>query len=100
MRSLVTGARGFGGSWLAKLLLEEGHQVVSLDRESGRSSGLELQGIEGEVADVVGDLRDDALISRTLKDNGVEAVFHLAAQAIVGDANASPVPTFEMNIEG
>ena len=29
-----------------------------------------------------------------------EAVFHLAARAIVGDANASPVPTFSSNIEG
>src|SRR4029453_9824626 len=26
--------------------------------------------------------------------------FHLAAQAIVGDANASPVPTFRANVEG
>jgi CDP-glucose 4,6-dehydratase len=29
-----------------------------------------------------------------------EAVFHLAAMPIVGDANVSPVPTFRANIEG
>jgi CDP-glucose 4,6-dehydratase len=100
VRSLVTGARGFGGSWLAKLLLGEGHEVISLDRESAEPSGLALQGIEGDVVDVVGDLRDAELLARTLNENGVEVVFHLAAQAIVGEANASPVPTFEANIEG
>ncbi len=30
----------------------------------------------------------------------IDSVFHLAAQAIIGNANASPVPTFETNIEG
>ena len=30
----------------------------------------------------------------------IDSVFHLAAQPIVGDANASPIPTFETNIEG
>jgi CDP-glucose 4,6-dehydratase len=96
----VTGARGFGGSWLAKVLLEEGHEVVSFDRESEPTTGLALQGIDGEVTDVVGDLRDEEALVRTLRDNQVELVFHLAAQAIVGEANASPVPTFETNIEG
>lgn len=100
MKALVTGARGFGGSWLAKLLLEEGHEVVSFDRESGQPTALALQGIDEEVVDVVGDLRDEELLSRTLRENEVEVVFHLAAQAIVGEANASPVPTFETNIEG
>jgi CDP-glucose 4,6-dehydratase len=100
VRALVTGARGFGGSWLAKVLLEEGHEVVSFDRDSGTTTGLALQGIDGEVADVVGDLRDGEALVRTLRDNEVELVFHLAAQAIVGEANASPVPTFEANIEG
>jgi len=98
---MVTGARGFAGSWLARRLLHEGSEVVSYDRGSStRRSGLELHGIEAEVADVTGDLRDAELVERTLTDNRVEVVFHLAAQAIVGEANASPVPTFEANIQG
>jgi CDP-glucose 4,6-dehydratase len=100
VKALVTGARGFGGSWLAKLLLDDGVEVVALDREAARPSGLALQGIEGEVADVVGDLRDGELLDRVLGEHGVEIVYHLAAQAIVGAANTSPVPTFEANIEG
>ncbi|HET8975264.1 MAG TPA: NAD-dependent epimerase/dehydratase family protein [Solirubrobacterales bacterium] len=96
----MTGARGFAGSWLTRLLLAEGAEVVSVDRGGSRRSGLELHGIEAEVADVTGDLRDAELLARVLDEHGVEVVFHLAAQAIVGKANVSPVPTFETNIQG
>lgn len=74
--------------------------MVALDLDSDRPSGLALQGIAAEVVDVSGDLRDPELLARVLEENSVEAVFHLAAQAIVGTANDSPVPTFETNIEG
>jgi CDP-glucose 4,6-dehydratase len=98
--ALVTGARGFGGSWLAKALLDDGVEVVSLNRANDRLSGLDLLGIAGDVADVEGDIRDAELVAKVLADHDVDTVYHLAAQAIVGEANASPVPTFESNIEG
>ena len=100
MRALVTGARGFAASWLAKGLLESGSEVSSLDREATSPTGLDLQGIAGDVNDVVGDLRDRDAVRRLLVENRIDSVFHLAAQPIVGDANASPVPTFQTNIEG
>jgi CDP-glucose 4,6-dehydratase len=100
MRALVTGGRGFAGSWLAKALLDSGAQVISLDRGGPAPSGLELLGIGGEVGDITGDLRDRGLIRSLLREGSIDAVFHLAAQPIVGDANASPVPTFETNIQG
>jgi CDP-glucose 4,6-dehydratase len=100
VRALVTGGRGFAASWLARALLESGAEVTSLDRELGSPTGLELEGIAGDVNDLVGDLRDHDAVLRLLRDDGIDSVFHLAAQAIVGDANASPVATFETNIEG
>jgi CDP-glucose 4,6-dehydratase len=100
VRALVTGARGFAASWLAKALLESGAQVTSLDRDGASPTGLELQGIAGEVNDVVGELRDYELVLGLLRGEGIDAVFHFAARAIVGEANASPVPTFGANIEG
>jgi CDP-glucose 4,6-dehydratase len=100
VRALVTGARGFAGSLLARALLESGAEVTSLDLEMSAPTGLEMQGISGEVTDAVGDLRDYELVLRLLREGSIDSVFHLAAQAIVGDANASPVPTFETNIEG
>jgi CDP-glucose 4,6-dehydratase len=100
VRALVTGARGFAASWLAKALLEAGAEVTSLDREGEAPTGLELQGIAGQVNDAVGDLSDHDLVLGLLNRNRIDSVFHLAAQAIVGDAHASPIPTFETNIEG
>jgi CDP-glucose 4,6-dehydratase len=100
--TLVTGGRGFIGAWLCAALLERGERVVSLDRPAagGRPSALKLLGIEGEVEEVGCDLADLALLERTLADREVSAVFHLAAQTIVGAAAASPVSTFEANVRG
>ncbi len=100
MRALVTGGRGFGGSWLVKGLLDAGAEVTSLDREAATPTGLDLLGIAPDTEDVNGELRDGGLIRSLLSERSIDTVFHLAAQAIVGDANASPVPTFEANIEG
>jgi CDP-glucose 4,6-dehydratase len=100
MKALVTGGRGFAGSWLARALLASGADVTSLDRGGDCPTGLELLGIETAVNDVSGELRDGDLLLSILRENSIDAVFHLAAQAIVGDANASPIPTFETNIQG
>lgn len=82
------------------MLLEEGAEVVSFDRESERPSGLRLLEIEGEVVDETGELRDADRLHAVLVEHRPDAVFHLAAQAIVGAALESPVPTFQANIEG
>jgi CDP-glucose 4,6-dehydratase len=100
VRALVTGGRGFAGSWLVKALLEAGAEVTSLDRDSAAPSGLDLLGIAGDAEDVTGALGDGEVVRGLLRDRSIDSVFHLAAQPIVGDANASPVPTFEANIEG
>jgi CDP-glucose 4,6-dehydratase len=100
VRALVTGGRGFAGSWLAKALVERGADVTSLDRGGATPTGLELHGIAGDVNDSTGDLRDTDLVLRLLRESGIDTVFHLAAQPIVGAANVSPIPTFQANIEG
>lgn len=99
---LITGGRGFVGSWLAKALLERGEHVASLDRgdRAGRRSGLQLLEIEAEVEEVEGDLRDPELVGRALVEHGVGTVFHLAAQTIVGTAARSPAETFDVNVRG
>jgi CDP-glucose 4,6-dehydratase len=100
--SLVTGGRGFVGAWLLKELLECGEHVISFDVADERSgpSGLELLGIEDDVEEARGDLRDAELLERTLANGDVDAVFHLAAQTIVGTAAGSPAETFDVNVRG
>jgi CDP-glucose 4,6-dehydratase len=105
MASLVTGSSGFAGAWLCKALLDAGETVVGYDRGRSVGSVLPLLGLEGEVESVKGDLRDGELLASTLRGEGhsggsIDAVFHLAAQTQVGEANASPLPTFESNVQG
>jgi CDP-glucose 4,6-dehydratase len=49
---------------------------------------------------VIGDLRDLPLLQTLLGEGGTDTCFHLGAQALVGLANASPLPTLEANITG
>ena len=100
--SIVTGARGFVGGWLAKALLERGDTVVSFDRRraSERPSAVGMLGIEADLVQVEADLCDAEEVSRTLRENRVDTVFHLAAETIVGTVQASPVRGFESNVRG
>lgn len=100
--SLVTGARGFVGGWLAKALLERGETVVSLDRKrtTQRPSAIGMIGIEDELIQVEGDLVNGELMTRLLAEHEVDTVFHLAAEVIVATVQASPVRGFESNVRG
>lgn len=100
--SLVTGARGFVGGWLAKALLERGERVVSFDRRrlTEKPSAIGMLGIEDELVQVEADLCDGAEVERVLRESAVETVFHLAAETIVGTVQASPVQGFESNVRG
>lgn len=96
----VTGADGFIGSWVAKTLVEKKADVFVLVRDMKKESGIDLQKIRDKVTVIQGDLVDYQLINRVLNEYEVDSVFHLAAQALVGIANNSPISTFESNIRG
>lgn len=97
---LVTGATGLVGGWLVKRLLAQGASVVCLVRDWSPSSELERAGLRERCVVVTGDVRDQALLERTLGEYEIDTVMHLAAQTIVGIANRNPVSTFESNIQG
>jgi CDP-glucose 4,6-dehydratase len=106
MTALVTGAHGFVASHLVRALLARGDAVRVLDRPDPRLadvggerlSGLDLLGLRGEVELAEGDLRDAAAVAAAVA--GCDAVFHLAAQTIVGVARESPLETLEVNVRG
>ncbi|HET6831661.1 MAG TPA: NAD-dependent epimerase/dehydratase family protein [Solirubrobacterales bacterium] len=103
MRSaLVTGGRGFVGAWLCRALLERGVSVVSFDRRAPRErpSTLDLLGIDSEIVEEVGSLTDRAAVDRALGDHGVDTVFHLAAETIVGTVRDDPGAAFDTNVRG
>src|ERR1039458_10478181 len=68
--TLVTGASGFLGWHVARLLAERGHRVRALVRPSSKIRELDVE-------PVVGDLRDPASIERAVAGCGLG--FHVAA---------------------
>jgi CDP-glucose 4,6-dehydratase len=52
------------------------------------------------VRELEGDLLDGGLLLGTLRDGEIDAVFHLAAETIVGTVRADPVGGWETNVRG
>ena len=85
MRILVTGVSGFIGSHLSRRLIQEGHEVVGLLRESdfataGKSLApiLHHEGFSLLTADIRSFSRSVRVIKKTLP----QAIFHLAAAGV------------------
>ena len=100
MPVLVTGADGFIGSWVAKEFADKGAHVVTIVRDLKKYSNIDALGLRGRVTIVHGDLADLEVCSRVMNEYEICICIHIAAEAIVGTANASPLSTFESNIKG
>ena len=97
---LVTGSTGFLGGWLTSALADRGAEIVCLLRDEVPGTLFGRWKLASRCAVVRGSVEDQPLVERAINEYAVEAVFHLAAQAIVGVANRNPVSTFEANIRG
>jgi CDP-glucose 4,6-dehydratase len=98
---LITGHTGFKGSWLSKILIEAGAEVIGYSLNPPTKPNLfEISGIEKEIKSVIGDIRNLEMLMETLKKYKPEIIFHLAAQPIVRDSYKEPVYTYETNVMG
>lgn len=104
MKYLITGITGFAGPHLARLLLQESHEVWGLIRGSnGREADLLDVLTEEELARikwVYGDLTDYCAVESLMKKTQFDGVFHLAAQSHPPTSFAQPVLTFDINVMG
>ena len=98
--AFVTGATGFLGANLVAELVAQGANVVCLQRDEVQPNSLDLLRLRNSVTVINGSVDDGPLMERILNEYEIGAVFHLAAQALVGAANRSPVSTFESNVRG
>jgi dTDP-L-rhamnose 4-epimerase len=83
---LITGGAGFIGRYVARALLDRGHEVRVLDSmvEQVHQGRKRPDGLPNHVEFVPGDIRDETAVLRALK--GVDAVVHLAAEVGVGQS--------------
>lgn len=75
---LVTGGCGHKGLQKVLELLGEGHQVFVFDNLSKEGFGAKNK-LPSEAEFIFGDIRDDLMLARVLKDKGIEAIYHYAS---------------------
>ena len=92
MRYAVTGATGFVGDALVRLLRANGHDVVALVRSPARAAALSASG----VTLVEGDLDDSVALDRL--NVGVDGLFHVAGWYKLG--NPRPEDGWRVNVDG
>ena len=84
MKLLVTGGAGYIGSVCAKVLLEQGHQVVVVDDLSTGNADAVPAGAEFVEDDLVPAARG------LLPGGGFDGVLHFAARSLVGESVQAP----------
>jgi len=100
MNVLVTGADGFIGSHVAKTLIEKSSKVTTIVRDIKRENNIDVLNIKSKINIVSGNLVNYSDCERAINEYDIDFCFHIAAQAIVGPANRSPLSTFDSNIKG
>ena len=93
MAVLVTGGAGYIGSHLVWELLDNGEEVVVLDR---LSTGFEWA-VAPEAELVVGDIADSSLVKSLLHDHSIDSVIHFAGSVVVPESVAAPLVYYDNN---
>ena len=93
MRILVAGGAGYIGSHAVRYLKKTGHDVWVYD-----NLGVGHKAAVANEKLIVGDLADRAKLTAALKDNGIEAVMHFAAFALVGESVTDPAKYYLNNV--
>ena len=94
MNVLVVGGAGYIGSHCVRQLLASGHRPVVLDNfVYGHRDA-----VRREVKVYSGDLGDEALVGRILRDEKIELVMHFAAFCYVGESVTAPLKYYFNNV--
>ncbi|HEX6289975.1 MAG TPA: UDP-glucose 4-epimerase GalE [Herpetosiphonaceae bacterium] len=93
MQVLVTGGAGYIGSHTARLLREQGYDVIVLDSmEYGHPAAV------GDAPLIEGSTGDEALLDRLFAEHAIDAVIHFAAYKAPGESMEQPERYFENNV--
>jgi UDP-glucose 4-epimerase len=93
MAVLVTGGAGYIGSQMVLELLDAGEHVVVLDNLSTGHRWAVAQAAPL----IVGTTGDQPLVSRLLREHGIDAIIHFAASIVVPDSLRDPLGYYRNN---
>lgn len=91
MKALVTGAGGFVGSYVTKLLEQNGFEVFGIDKQFKPDATYYKYHI---------DINDMDEMERVIRDICPDQIYHLAAPAFIPDSYTNPKGTFETIVFG
>ena len=98
---LLTGHTGFKGSWLAIWLRMLGAQVYGYALPaSERSLYRDASVVELMKDERLSDIGEDGGLEAFINSIKPDIVFHLAAEAIVGNAHKNPIDAWQTNVMG
>jgi UDP-glucose 4-epimerase len=92
MRILVTGGAGYIGSVVTEELIRSGHQAIVYDNLSKGHRGAVIE----EAHFIQADLMDTKALREALE--GVDAVIHMAADALVAESVSDPAKYYHSNV--
>jgi len=93
MAILVTGGAGYIGSHMVLELPDAGEDVVVLDN---LTTGF-AWAIAPAAKLIVGDVGDEAVLAKVLKDHAIEAIIHFAGSIVVPESVADPLGYYHNN---
>lgn len=97
----LTGHTGFKGTWLSRILILSGAEVIGFSLEPPTTPSLfEQTKTANHMKSIIGDIRDGAKLKSAVIDAMPDIVLHLAAQPIVRTSYKDPVGTYESNVMG
>ncbi|MCD1260829.1 GDP-mannose 4,6-dehydratase [Paenibacillus athensensis] len=102
MNIILTGGAGFIGRWVAKQLLDDGHDVWILDDLSnGRAENLAaFEKHAGLKQFIIGDIKDEELLDQLFSEHAFDICYHLGASINVQDSIDDPRTTFNNDTVG
>lgn len=97
----ITGHTGFKGTWLCKMLINEGAEVTGYSLVPPTDPSLfEISGIKKNMKSILADIRDFENLENAFNKAQPEIVIHMAAQPLVKDSYTEPRYTYETNMMG
>lgn len=97
----VTGHTGFKGSWMCRVLLNFGAEVVGYSLPAPTEPNLHgLAELENKISGTLADIRNFEKLKTSFDEAKPEIVIHMAAQPIVRDSYNDPRYTYETNVMG